>query len=255
LDVKPDSNCPAQTIASEAFGAMAPPTEPPPHVFFQDRLHAGSLLAERLRGLQLSSPVVLGLPRGGVVVAEPVAVSLQAPLDVIIVRKLGVPWQPELAMGAIGEGGVEVIETSVMASAGISDRQMEEVERRERAVLDARIAEYRQCRPAVPLEGRSTVIVDDGIATGATVRAACQVVTSRGALKVIVAVPVATREAIRQIRKVCDEVVCLHTPARFGAIGLFYADFSPVDDLEVKRILKDRLADTQRPDTTHPDMS
>jgi len=212
-------------------------------VFFQDRFHAGSLLAERLRELQPSSPVILGLPRGGVVVAEPVAVALQAPLDVIIVRKLGVPYQPELAMGAIGEGGVKVIEASVVASAGIDDRQMEEVERRERAVLDARIAEYRQWRPAIPLEGRSTVIVDDGIATGATVRAACQVVTSRGAMKVTVAVPVATREAIRRIRAVCDEVICLHAPARFGAIGLFYADFSPVDDLEVKRILINRLAD------------
>lgn len=111
-------------------------------------------------------------------------------------------------------------------------------------MLDARIAQYRRWRPAVPLQGRSTVIVDDGIATGATVRAACQVVASRGALRVTVAVPVATREAIRRIRALCDEVVCLHAPAQFGAIGLFYADFSPVDDLEVKRILVDRLADT-----------
>lgn len=175
-------------------------------------------------------------------VAQPVAVALRAPLDVIIVRKLGVPYQPELAMGAIGEGGVKVIESSVVASARINDLQMEEVERRERAVLEARTAGYRQWRPPIPLEGQSTVIVDDGIATGATVRAACQVVTSRGALKVTVAVPVATREAIRRIRTVCDEVICLHTPARFGAIGLFYADFAPVDDLEVKRILIDRLA-------------
>lgn len=211
-------------------------------MFFQDRLHAGRLLAERLLKLQPSSPVILGLPRGGVVVAEPVAVALGAPLDVIIVRKLGVPYQPELAMGAIGEGGVKVIESSVVAAARINDLQMEEVERRERAVLDARIAGYRQWRPAVPLEGRSTVIVDDGIATGATVRAACQVVTGRGALEVTVAVPVATREAIRRIRTVCDEVICLHAPSRFGAIGLFYADFSPVDDLEVKRILVDRLS-------------
>jgi putative phosphoribosyl transferase len=197
-----------------------------------------------LQELQAESPVILGLPRGGVVVAEPLAVALKAPLDVIIVRKLGVPYQPELAMGAIGEGGVKVIEESVVSSTGLDERRIEEVERRERSVLDARIAQYRQWRPAVPLEGRSAVIVDDGIATGATVRAACQVVASRGALKVTVAVPVATREAIRRIRPVCDEVVCLHTPARFAAIGLFYADFSPVDDLEVKRILIDRLADT-----------
>lgn len=222
------------------------PNQPPLTVLFQDRLHAGRLLAERLRELQADSPVILGLPRGGVVVAEPVAVALEAPLDVIIVRKLGVPYQPELAMGAIGEGGVKVIEASVVTSARVDDRQIEEVERRERTVLDARIAEYRQWRPAIPLEGRSTVIVDDGIATGATVRAACQVVTSRRALKVTVAVPVATREAIRRISTVCDEVICLHAPARFGAIGLFYADFSPVDDLEVKRILINRLADTPK---------
>ena len=216
-------------------------------VFFQDRFHAGRLLAERLGALQPSSVVVLGLPRGGVAVADPVADALHAPLDVLFVRKLGVPYQPELAMGAIGEGGVKVVETSVVASAHINDRQMEEVERRERAVLDARSAEYRQWRPAVPLEGRSTVIVDDGIATGATVRAACQVVTSRGASRVTVAVPVASREAIRRIRTVCDEVICLHAPDRFAAIGLFYADFSPVDDLEVKRILINRLASTPTP--------
>jgi len=178
------------------------------------------------------------------VVAEPLAVALEAPLDVIIVRKLGVPYQPELAMGAIGEGGVKVVENSVVLSARLAESQIQEVERRERAVLDARIAQYRQWRPAVPLHGRSAVIVDDGIATGATMRAACQVISSRGASKVTVAVPVATREAIRRIRAVCDEVICLHAPSRFGAIGLFYADFSPVDELEVKRILIDRLADT-----------
>ena len=225
-------------------GPRSPPNQSPQTVLFQNRFHAGTLLVELVRQLQSYSPVILGLPRGGVVVAEPVAVALKAPLDVIIVRKLGVPYQPELAMGAIGEGGVKVIEDSVVLSARLAQRQIEEVERRERAVMDDRIAQYRRWRPAVPLEGRSAVIVDDGIATGATVRAACQVVASRGALRVTVAVPVATREAIQRIRAVCDEVICLHAPARFGAIGLFYADFSPVDDLEVRRILIDRLADT-----------
>ena len=178
-------------------------------------------------------------------VGEPVAVALDAPLDVIIVRKLGVPFQPELAMGAIGEGGIKVIEETVVSTTRLGARQIEEVERRERIILEARIAEYRQWRPAIPLEGRSTVIVDDGIATGATVRAACQVVASRNALKVTVAVPVATREAIRRIRLVCDEVVCLQTPARFGAIGLFYSDFAPVADAEVRRILIEQASDPQ----------
>jgi putative phosphoribosyl transferase len=214
-------------------------------VLFQNRIHAGRLLAERLHDLRAESPVILGLPRGGVVVADPVAMALEAPLDVIIVRKLGVPYQPELAMGAIGEGGVKVIEESVVSATRLDARQIEEVERRERTVLEGRIAQYRQWRPAVPLEGRSTVIVDDGIATGATVRAACQVVASREALKVRVAVPVATREAIRRIRAVCDEVICLHAPARFGAIGLFYADFAPIEDVEVRRILIERATDTE----------
>lgn len=214
-------------------------------VLFQNRFQAGSLLAESLQYLRVEKPVILALPRGGVVVGEPVAVSLDAPLDVIIVRKLGVPFQPELAMGAIGEGGVKVIEEAVVSATGLEVRQIEEVEQRERAVLHARTIQYRQWRPAVPLEGRSTVIVDDGIATGATVRAACQVLASRGARKVTVAVPVAAAEAVKRILEVCDQVICLHTPARFGAIGAFYADFAPVADREVRRILTDRLAGTE----------
>ena len=189
--------------------------------------------------------MILGLPRGGVVVAEPVALSLAAPLDVIIVRKLGVPYQPELAMGAIGEGDVKVLEESVVAATRLNPGQIEAVELREKAVLDARIKQYRQWRPAVPLAGRAAVIVDDGIATGATVRAACQVVASRGAARVIVAVPVATREAITRIQEVSDQVICLQTPARFGAIGLFYDDFYPVDETEVRRILIDHSADPE----------
>ena len=170
-------------------------------------------------------------------VGDPVARSLAAPLDVIIVRKLGVPYQPELAMGAIGEGDVKVFEESVVAATRLNSQQMEAVELRERAVLEARIKQYRQWRPAVPLAGRAAVIVDDGIATGATVRAACQVAASRGAARMIVAVPVATREAIVTIQEVSDQVICLQTPARFGAIGLFYDDFSPVEEAEVRRIL------------------
>lgn len=181
--------------------------------------------------------MILGLPRGGVVVAEPVAKALESQLDVIIVRKLGVPFQPELAMGAIGEGGVQVVEDSVLSATGLGPREVTAVERREQMILDERIAQYRRWRTAVPLEGRSTVIVDDGIATGATIRAACQVVSRRAALRITVAVPVATPEAVERIRAVCDRVICLHTPARFGAIGLFYANFAPVAESEVSRIL------------------
>ncbi len=177
----PDATARRQ-IETIAFSCSEKPPQPS-KVLFRNRHHAGTLLAERLEELRSESPVILGLPRGGVVVAEPVARSLAAPLDVIIVRKLGVPFQPELAMGAIGEGDVRVIEESVMAATRLDARQIEQVELREKAVLDARIEQYRQWRPAVPLSDRTTVIVDDGIATGATVRAACQVVASRGAAK------------------------------------------------------------------------
>ena len=171
-------------------------------------------------------------------VAEPVALGSAAPLDVIIVRKLGVPYQPELAMGAIGEGDVKV-DRGVRSCGDPARRPTDRRGRVAGARRFSRLASSnigsggRRSR----LTGRATVIVDDGIATGATVRAACQVVASRGAARVIVAVPVATREAIRRIRRCAIEVICLQTPARFGAIGLFYDDFSPVEETEVKRIL------------------
>ena len=157
---------------------------------FDNRVDAGKRLAARLRHLAESDPVVLGLPRGGVPVAAEVAKALNAPLDVIVVRKLGLPFQPEVAMGAIGEGGVRVLDPALIARAGVSAAELAQVEETERATLESRSARFRRGRERADLTGRTVVIVDDGIATGATARAACEVARRLGATRVILAVPV-----------------------------------------------------------------
>ena len=181
--------------------------------------------------------MVLGLPRGGVVVAWEAARRLGAPLDVIVVRKLGVPWQPELAMGAIGEGGAMVLDRGVVASTGVGEAQIAAVKDRERAELASRVQRLRGGRPAAPIEGRTVIIVDDGIATGSTARVACQVARARGASHVVLAVPVAPAGIERAFAGLADEVVCLITPADFAAVGQFYRDFDQVSDDEVTRLL------------------
>ena len=164
---------------------------------FTDRTDAGRRLAQRMKPHRGEDVVVLGLPRGGVVVAYEVAHALGAPLDVIVVRKLGVPYQPEVAMGAIGEDGVRVIDHDIVAHAGVTDRELETIERRERTLLDTRVQHYRKDHPRLDLTGRVALIVDDGMATGATARAACQVARGLGAAQVVLAVPVASCGAIR----------------------------------------------------------
>ncbi|MGQ0848828.1 MAG: phosphoribosyltransferase [Actinomycetota bacterium] len=209
---------------------------------FADRVQAGDRLADRLTHLAAKDPVVLGLPRGGVIVADRVADALHAPLDVVLVRKLGVPFQPELAMGAIGEDGVRVLEDGVVASAGLRPDDIERVESRERLELERRSRRYRAVRPALSLTGRTALIVDDGIATGATVRAACQVVRALGAAEVVVATPVAPPDVIPRLETVADLVICLATPIPFYAIGAFYQDFSATTDDEVVAVLKKSAA-------------
>lgn len=199
---------------------------------FSDRVDAGRQLAQHLAHLRGRDLVVLGLPRGGVPVAVEVADALDAPLDVIVVRKLGVPFQPELAMGAIGEGGARVLDTGVLAHTGVTPGDLEAVERRERAELDLRVARLRRGRERIDLDGRTVVIVDDGIATGSTARVACQVARHLGAAKVILAVPVGPAETIRHLPE-ADEVVCVSMPERFVAVGYHYRDFSPTSDEEV----------------------
>ena len=205
-------------------------------MMFANRVDAGRRLAAGLQHLKGEDLVVLGLPRGGVPVAAEVARALDAPLDVIVVRKLGVPFQPELAMGAIGEGDVRVVDRRLIARLGIVEAAVHAVEQREREVLGARVASLRRTHPRVPLHGRVAVVVDDGVATGSTARAACQVARRLGASRVVLAVPVApagtTAEELH-----ADELVCCATPLAFRAVGEHYRDFGPTSDDEVVALL------------------
>jgi uncharacterized protein (TIGR00369 family) len=205
---------------------------------FRNRSDAGRRLAGRLQFLRSEDVVVLGLPRGGVPVAAEVARALGAPLDVILVRKLGVPAQPELGLGAIGESGARVINPEVVQYAHVSEAEIAQVERKERAELQRRAQRFRGDVPHEPLAGRIAVIVDDGIATGSTARAACQVARALGAATVVLAVPVAPPSADTAMRGDADEVICLEMPERFLAIGEWYEDFAQTSDEEVVALLR-----------------
>jgi len=201
---------------------------------FADRADAGRRLAERLEHLRAHGDVVVvGLPRGGVPVAAEVAAALGAPLDVIVVRKLGVPYQPELGMGAIGEGGVRVVNDEIVRLTGVGDDELAAVEARERAELERRAAAFRRGRPRQELAGRTVVVVDDGIATGSTARAACEVARAAGATTVVLATPVAPPAWTERLAGCADDYVCIETPEPFFAIGQFYDDFSQTTDDEV----------------------
>ena len=210
---------------------------------FRNRSDAGRKLADRLQFLRSEDVVVLGLPRGGVPVAVEVARALRAPLDVILVRKLGVPAQPELGLGAIGESGARVINPDVVRYAHVSEAQIAEVEQKERAELQRRAQRFRGDAPHESLAGRIAVIVDDGIATGSTARAACQVARALGAAAVVLAVPVAPPSTDRALRGDADEVICLEMPDHFQAIGEWYEDFAQTSDEEVVALLRAGHAD------------
>ncbi len=213
---------------------------------FADRREAGRLLATHLTHLRGPDTVVVGLPRGGVPVAAEVARALAAPLDVVVVRKLGVPQQPELAMGAIGEGDVRVLDRDLMQRAGVGEGDLAAVEQRERTELRRRAAAFRAGHDHVPLAGRVVIVVDDGIATGSTARAACQVVRAAGARRVVLAAPVAPVDWTRRLGEAADEYVCVDTPEPFHAIGEFYDDFAATSDDEVVACL-DRPTATADP--------
>lgn len=205
---------------------------------FRDRRDGGRQLAQSLRRYRGPDTVVLGLPRGGVPVAAEVAAALGAPLDVIVVRKLGVPYQPELAMGAVGEGGVMVVNDEVLRHLHMSEAELSTVAAREREVVDVRARRFRPDRPALSLEGKIAIIVDDGIATGSTAHAACSVARAAGAAVVVLAVPVAPADCHAERWPEVDDFVCLKQPHRFYAVGQFYDDFGQTTDDEVAALLK-----------------
>ena len=207
---------------------------------YRDRAHAGEVLAQRL-ALRLaeyarSEVAVLALPRGGVPVAYPVARVLDVALDILPVRKLGVPGHEELAMGAVASGGVRVLNDDVVSRLGIDSATIEAVTRAEWARL-ADQERFRGSRPPAPMEGRTVILVDDGLATGSTMEAAIAACRKAGVAGIVVAVPVGAPPTVTYLAGLADEVVCPLTPARFRAVGLAYGDFSPVDEDEVRMLL------------------
>ena len=205
---------------------------------FPDRAAAGRELAARLGHLAgQAGVVVLALPRGGVPVAYEVAQALGAPLDVLLVRKLGVPQQPELAMGAVAPGGVRVVHQAVVDALGIAPDLVDLVAAREGAEVARREQSYRAGRPPLDVAGRTVVVVDDGLATGSTMRAAVAALRGLQAGRIVVAVPVGARETCRELAGEADEVVCVQTPANFQAVGQWYDDFSPTTDDEIRALL------------------
>jgi putative phosphoribosyl transferase len=205
---------------------------------YADRADAGRRLAECLLSYQGSDVLVLGLPRGGVPVAFEVAAVLKAPLDVLVVRKLGVPSQPELAFGAIGEGGVRVINDNVLWHVPVCEADIAEVEAAQRAELQRRVERYRGDRAPQPLAGRVVIIVDDGFATGSTARAACLVARAQGVAKLVLAAPIGSPDTIVELGSYADEVICPGAPRYFSAVGQGYDNFNQTSDEEVTTLLK-----------------
>ncbi|MCW2571646.1 MAG: phosphoribosyltransferase [Frankiales bacterium] len=209
-----------------------------PRALFADRAEAGRRLGEALRSHSGPDVVVVGLPRGGVPVAYAIAQALDAPLDVIVVRKLGLPSQPELGVGAIGEGDVRIVNDDVVRKTGMTEDELVIVEQTERAELLRRVQRFRGGRPPLSLDGRTVIVVDDGIATGSTARAACRVARAQGASAVLLASPVGPERVQKTMRPAADDVVCLSMPAEFSAISQFYDDFTQTSDAEVVELLR-----------------
>ena len=206
---------------------------------FKNRSVAGQQLAAALEGYKHQQPAILALPRGGVPVAAEVAATLKAPLDLILVRKVGVPFQPELAMGAVVDGSAPIVvrNEDVIRYSRIGEDDFQTVCDRELAEIERRRDRYLGHRRRVDVAGRTAIVIDDGIATGATIRAALRATHARGPQRLVLAVPVAPTETIAALREEADDVVCLENHEQFGAIGYYYADFSQVSDREVIEIL------------------
>ncbi|HLW76054.1 MAG TPA: phosphoribosyltransferase family protein [Bryobacteraceae bacterium] len=211
----------------------------PIEALFRDRAQAGQVLARALKDVVGDSqPLVLALPRGGVPVAFEVARQLDGDLDILLVRKLGAPGEEELAIGAISSGDVQVLNDGLIEQLRVSPADLNRAIARERREIERRERIYRQGRPALPVERRTAILVDDGLATGASMMAAASAVRAQNPERLIASAPVGSREACRDLRRVVDELVCLKTPDPFGAVGAWYEDFAQTTDAEVRSLLK-----------------
>ena len=248
--IDPDARAPAkpyarQTMAAESStrrtGAVTSPDDPPllalSGVRFKDRQDAGRRLAALLERFRDEQPVIIGIPRGGVPVAAEVARALDAPLDVAVVRKIGAPQNPEYAIGALAEGGVHVLSNETARAIGLSDAEVQALIARVGSELSERTRRYRGSRAPAELTGRTAILVDDGLATGRSARAAIRSLRERGAARVILAVPVAAPESVEALRDEADEIVCVEMPEDLWAVGVWYEDFQPTTDEEVAALL------------------
>jgi putative phosphoribosyl transferase len=204
---------------------------------FKDRIQAGQLLAEELGDLRGKNAVVLGIPRGGIILAKEIARLLDADLDVVLSRKLGTPGQPELAMGSLAEDGKVFLNKDVVQTLGVTDRDIEQEKARQMVEIQRRNQLIRSALPKTPLKNRIVVVTDDGVATGATMQAALWAVRQEKPQKLIAAIPVASEEALQRLSTDADEIICLRRPSLFYAVGQFYSQFSQVQDDDVVQIL------------------
>jgi predicted phosphoribosyltransferase len=207
--------------------------------YFNDRVDAGKRLVSELADFKGKDAIVLAIPRGGVIVGFEIAKALNIPLDVIIPRKVGAPDNPELAIGAMTEDGTIIIDENLVNCLGVSEDYIKEESKRQKIEIERRLQMYRKNEPYPNLKGREVIVVDDGIATGSTMKAALVSVRNRGAKTVAVAVPVGPPSTIQELKKQADKVVCLYTPEYFQAIGQFYTDFEQITDEEVIQLLKE----------------
>jgi predicted phosphoribosyltransferase len=205
---------------------------------FRDRKEAGERLAKELVGMNLQDPIVLAIPRGGVVVGVELARALGAELDVVVSRKLRVPYQTELAFGALGEDGTLVLDHHLIEKVGLSSTQIQQEQDYQREQIRQRLARFRGDKPAVELANRSVIVTDDGIATGSTMLAALKTLRTNEPLELIVAVPVAPKHQLELIARHCDRIVCLYSPEDFMAVGQFYESFEPVEDQQVEQLMR-----------------
>jgi putative phosphoribosyl transferase len=205
-----------------------------PPMKFRNRIEAGNLLAKKLSRYKRGDVLVIALPRGGVPVARVVADALGAPLDILLVRKLGLPWQPELGFGGITEGDVRFVDDALVQEFGLTPERVREIAAREQREIERRGRMYRGSKAAQSVAGKVVLVIDDGLATGATMIAAVRALRHRGAAKIVIAVPVGPKSTCATLREEADEVVCLYTPQDFDAVGAWYDDFSQVSDGEVQ---------------------